>query len=121
MSNDLLIQPSTFNRRIQVQRALVTTDAGGGTSDTLEDRFTTWASVDNLSTGRKTYLGYDAFDSVYEIKCRYTADRKFTVADLVNYMDGGVTITMQITSVQLVRQSYKVFSVLMAKGVDSNG
>lgn len=121
MANDSIIHPSTFNRRIKVQRAVTTVDSAGGASDTLEDRFTTWASVDNLKTDRQVYLGYDAFKSVYEIKCRYTLDRKFTVGDLVNYLDGGNTITLQITSVQLVRQSYKVFSVLLAVEVDSNG
>lgn len=121
MANDLLIQPSTFNRRINVQAAVTTTDSAGGTSDTLSTRFTTWASVDNLNTNRKVFLGYDTFDSVYEIKFRYTADRKISVSDLLNYNDGGTTITMHITSAQLVRQSYKVFNVLLAKQVDSNG
>jgi hypothetical protein len=121
-ANDLIIQPSTFNRRISVKRIIAAVDSAGGVSDQdFEERFETWASVDNMSTSRKVFLGFDAFENVYEIKCRYTVNRGFTVADIVDYLNGNVQMTLRVKSVQLVRQSFKVFSVLVCNEVVPNG
>lgn len=116
-ANAQIIEPSTFNRRITVKRSVVTVDAAGGVSSTTEDLFTTWASVDSLSTYRKVLYGFDAFDSVYEIRLRYAADRQFTTAYLVDYENS----TLSVTSVQLVRQSYKTFNILICKEVSPQG
>lgn len=117
-ANSEIIDPSTFNRRITVRRVVPVVGSGGGISNQSEDtRFETWASVDSLSSSRKVYLGFDAFDNVYEIKLRRTVDRDFIVADLVDYENS----VLQVMSVQLVRQSFKFFNILIVKEVVPQG
>ncbi len=122
MVKDQIILPSTFNRRILVKRAIPLTDSTGGTqTDFYETLFQTWASVEGMKTGRKVYLGIDAFTGAYDIQLRYTFARQLTVADLIDYLDGGVTKTLSITSVQLINQGYKMYYVLTANEVTVNG
>lgn len=112
MSTNRYIQPSSFNRRITVKRAATLIDDGGGTDNTaFIDRFETWASVDQMSTSRKAFYGLDLFQNAYEITLRYTSDRTFSTADLVDYED----LTLEVMSAQTVRQSYKQFTVLICR------
>lgn len=120
--NTLTIEPSTFNRRIRVKRAITATDSGGGTaSPTYTTRFETFASIDSMSTYRKAVLGIDAFESGWELRLRYTIGREINVSDLVDYLNGGITQTFAVLGVQLVKQSYKTFLVLTCREVTPQG
>lgn len=116
-ANDQIIHPSTFNRRITVKRAVAVPDNAGGNSATFTDRFATWASVDSMSSYRKQLFGIDLYESAYEVKLRFTEDRQFTTADLVDYEDK----TLLVMSVQLVKQSYKTFNILICREVAPQG
>jgi head-tail adaptor len=110
------IMPSTFNRRLTVKRSTPTVDAGGGVSSTFTDLYTTWASVVNMSTSRKMYLGIDLFTNAYDIRFRYAGSDILT-SDMLQY-EGGL---LKIIGTQLVTESYKKFWVLTAVEVSQNG
>jgi head-tail adaptor len=113
-----IIDPSTFRRRITIQSVSTAVDAGGGVGNAvITDLFTTWASVLNMSTNRKTYLGMDLFQSAYDIQLRYSAGRDVKTDWLILYG----SITLRITSSQLISQDYKQFLVITAVEVSQNG
>jgi head-tail adaptor len=102
--------PSTFNRRITVKRAITVADDAFGTGNNgFTERFVTWANVQQLSDSRKAYYGLDLFTMYWQIVLRYTADRKFTTADLIDYED----LTLSVVGTDTILQNYKNFSVLM--------
>ena len=110
MGSSKLIMPSTFNRRITVKRVATASDAAGGTKTTgYTTRFQTWAAIDQMNTSRKAYYGLDLFTNFYELMLRYTPDRIFTTADLVDY-EGG---TFTVNSAQVVELNYKRFTILI--------
>lgn len=104
------INASYFNRRITVKRAATLADTGGGTANAGFDiRFSSWASVEEMSTQRKAYYGLDLFTTFWEVKLRYSANRSFTTADLIDY--SGQTLSVQAATV--IIQGYKQFNVLI--------
>ena len=115
------ILPSAFNRRITVKQAVNSVNASGGVSvGSYTVLFTTWASVNNMKTGAKIQFGLDAFTSAFKIVFYYATGRDLTTGMLIDYLDGGTTISLRIMSVNMIAENYKKYLVVMAQEVEAS-
>lgn len=122
MNTSKQISPSEFTRRITVKRANSSLDAGAGSyTQDYTILATIWAKVDSMSSGRKQYLGLDAFLNVYDICFRYDSVPDLRANDVIDYDDGGTIQSLQVDQPQLIKQNYKRFWMLIGKELTING
>jgi head-tail adaptor len=117
MSKQIL--PSNFNRRVQFKRAIPVVDDGGGVSTSeYELLYTTWASIENLSTEQKIQYGLDAFKSAMRVTMRYNTDRNMSTDLIMNYLDATDIRQYTIQSQNLQTEGYKRFQILIVVQVE---
>ncbi len=110
MPYNATILPSTFRRRITVKAPITLTDSAGGIGTTgYTDLYTTWASVNEISTNRLAYYGMDIFTTAWEIKLRYIATRTISTGTVIGYGDK----LLIVNDPKVIEQDYKRFIVLI--------